>query len=230
MEVTTHELELILKRRLEEFRFAVSKDMQELLAKKQHQYNEKLYSARNQLQVVISANNHERKKLEEELFKVRQDKAQANEWTYKFCNKGNNEKALRETFDFWKFYLAQQTRKRRNIRYTHNFYKRNLMRKIFKDWQGEIEITHREKSSSKTEKRIQNEVEKALQSTDQELENLRKMAQDLIQDLKNEAESKNNLKILYENALFRGMSALQQESLSVQDISGKLREAFGYTH
>mmetsp|Transcript_11978 Transcript_11978/g.12059 ORF Transcript_11978/g.12059 Transcript_11978/m.12059 type:complete len:210 (+) Transcript_11978:50-679(+) len=207
----------------------VYKDMQEVLERKQHVMNESLNNMKNHLHTIINSNNQERKELEMELFRIKQEKSQANRWAFIFCNRGLGDKSLREVFDHWKYYISLQRKKKRNIRYTHNFYKRNLMRKLFRDWKIEIDNTHREKSNKKCEARIQAAIENAIQGTNQELATLRKYAEDLILDLKNETVAKNNLKLLYENAILRGMNALQQESVNIQEANLKIREGYQYS-
>ena len=101
--------------------------------------------------------------------------------------------------------------------YTINFYRRGTLKKIYMEWKNKTQIIHRKKAVQAVEKRIENEIINSTAKTNEEADLLRKMISELTEDLRNESLAKNQLKYKFEQAMYRGISALNQESNNMQN-------------
>ena len=113
--------------------------------------------------------------------------------------------------------------------YIAKFYIRGILKRNYDGWKRETQNVHHENVNQATLKKIQSEVLTATKNANEEANLLRAMVRELTEDLRNETIAKNSLKYKFEQALLRGMSALNLETMNIhQDIISQSR-AFSQT-
>jgi hypothetical protein len=134
---------------------------------------------------------------------------------YSYFKKQQNKRKLKEIFGEWSKFQKFKKRTRKMNTYVINFYKRGSLRKDFKFWKNEVQAIRREKTAKRNVEITKEEIFKSIGSICQESDTLRKMISEITEDLRNETIAKNMLKNKFEQALYRGISALNSESSNV---------------
>lgn len=130
--------------------------------------------------------------------------------------RNENKRKLQQALYAWISYYSKKKRARKMNAYVLNFFKRNSLRRDFKNWKKETQTIHREKFAKFNAEKIQREIEIATNQVNEECDTMRKMICELTEDLRNETLAKVQLKHKFEQALYRGISALNVESSAVQ--------------
>lgn len=186
-----------------------------LLGLQKEYLSSKLTQEQRKLQTTLDGKENTLKTLLERFEKVKTVKKTRTARLYFAFVRGQNKRKLNEALNGWISYYNQKKKNKTMTVYTVNYFKRGFLRKIYKEWKKETQKNHREKVKKINFDIIQQEIFNATSQTEQELNQLRKMIGELTEDLKNENYSKNQLKYKFEQALARGISALDLESTSM---------------
>lgn len=119
----------------------------------------------------------------------------------------------------WRSNASKRKRTTKMTDYCENFHTRGTMRKAIRAWKQGVDMRYR----SRTQKIITKSKAEATQQAKihlaDELGLLRTMVAELTEDLRHESLAKENLQYQYEQALLRGMTALNVESLAIHQSS-----------
>jgi hypothetical protein len=147
---------------------------------------------------------------------MKEHKRQRTQRLYNAFQRSDNNKRKKVALGAWLQYHRNEVHKRKKEVYIEGFSVRGLAMRHFKAWKLETRQVHKDNVNVATQKRIQAEVQIASQRALEEVEILRLMVKELTEDLRNETISKNTLKYKFEQALLRGVSALNMENMSIQ--------------
>jgi hypothetical protein len=115
----------------------------------------------------------------------------------------------------WADVAKKRKRTSKMTDYCDNFFTRGVMRRVMRGWKQGTDMQYR----SRTQKAIAQTTVQATAAAKaqmaEELGLLRTMVEDLTEDLRHETLAKENLQYMYEQALLRGMTALNVESLAI---------------
>ena len=124
--------------------------------------------------------------------------------------------ACQSIFDVWREYTAVARRKKDNEKAVSKNRSDGVQARLFQAWRQTTHLLHRKRS----EKRRNAEVEMARANTNadlnDEMDTLRQMIIDLTEDLRVTTIEKNTLQYKFEQAMLRGMTALNLESLNIE--------------
>ena len=133
-----------------------------------------------------------------------------------FVTRQRNKKFLKITLNKWLKFHQHKQKSRKTHKFIIDFYERGILRKNYTGWRNETKKLHKENLNKANTKKINHEILLAVDSANEEHDLLKTMVQELTEDLRNETIAKNNLKYKFEQALLRGMSALNIENLNIQ--------------
>ena len=140
-----------------------------------------------------------------------------------FKNQQNRLK-LRRSLNGWISFRQNRVKKNKIKIFIANFHRRGILMRVCKGWKHETQTVHRGNVNQATMKRILSEVKSATQKALSENELLKAMVRELTEDLRNETIAKNSMKYRFEQALLRGMSALNMEHINIhQEIISQAR-------
>ena len=189
--------------------------MIEVLSLQETEYQEGLQRKKEEMFGVIKNQDSAIEDLNSTLAHYTQLKRNRTHRLYSYFERQQNLRKLKEIFGEWAKFQKFKKKQRKMNNYVINFYKRGNLRKDFKFWKNEVLGIRREKTAKRNEEIMKEEIFKSIGAICEESDTLRKMIGEITEDLRNETLAKNMLKQRFEQALYRGISALNSESANV---------------
>jgi len=121
----------------------------------------------------------------------------------------------RSCFEAWKAFLNSQKKKTRMNTYVYKFHARGVLRKVYQGWKNEVDQNHRETLSVRYQQLKERVIEDSLEAANREISILRRMVNELTEDLRQETLAKNHLRYQQEQALLRSISTLSLENMQI---------------
>jgi len=199
-----------------EFLRVAHSEMQALYDQQVTNNEHRLKSESDTIQVLINEKRSQIDELNRKIEAMKQNKTKRTQRLYNAFTRSDNNKRKKVALGAWIQYHKNQSLKMKKEVYIEGFSIRGLAMRHFKAWKLETRKVHKDNVNISTQKRIQAEVQIASQQALEEVEILRLMVKELTEDLRNETISKNTLKYKFEQALLRGVSALNMENMSIQ--------------
>lgn len=205
-----------LSQTFKEFLRIAQKEMQELYDLQVKNNDQRLEEESQKIQVVIDQKKTQIAELNRKIEEMKEHKRQRTSRLYTAFRKTDEKKRKKVALGAWIRFHKDRIHKKKKDVYIECFCDRGLAMRHFKAWKLETRKVHKDNVNVATQKRIQSEVQIASQRAIEEVDILRLMVKELTEDLRNETISKNTLKYKFEQALLRGMSALNMENMSIQ--------------
>jgi hypothetical protein len=217
-------LEKKFSARLSEFESLILSDAKEVLSLQEQQYLNQILLMTQQFQKAIEKTDENIEKTNTNLLKMKKHKDNRTHRLYTYFAYKKNKLRARVILNKWIEYHHKQLSKRKTSSYIEKFYRRGLLSRSYKAWKNEAQKIHKVNVNQSTMNKIQNEVHAATVKAFEEAELLKTMVKELTEDLRTETIAKNNLKYKFEQALLRGMSALNLENINIhQEILSQTR-------
>jgi hypothetical protein len=210
-------LEEKLSKKFNEFLSSTSSEVNQVVNLQQKQFSKELQEEKERMQFIIDEKDRDIDDLTSQFESLRKLKQQRTLRLYTAFTRRQNIRKLDQALIAWISYYSQKAKNKRMNTYTVNFYRRGIQRKIYKEWKNETQKMKREQKKIDTVKRIDEEIEKATQNVCDENDQLRIMISNLTEDLRNETLARNQMKFKFEQAMFRGISALNQENIKIHE-------------
>lgn len=99
--------------------------------------------------------------------------------------------------------------------YVYKFHARGVLRKVYQGWKNEVDQNHRETLSVRYQQLKERVIEDSLEAANREISILRRMVNELTEDLRQETLAKNHLRYQQEQALLRSISTLSLENMQI---------------
>ena len=126
---------------------------------------------------------------------------------------------LHEVMDAWKWFTAASKRSKKIEQGIEFMRGDGIGKRVLHAWRSAAHVLFRKRSVNRRKYEVNQSVAETKQEVHGDLTELRQMVMDLTEDLRVETESKNSLKFQYEQALLRGMTALNSEGMNIQSAS-----------
>lgn len=222
--MSKNEVDQQLLSRFGEFLSFCTKDMQDVYDKRAKENNGLLAEEQRRVDEILNAKAKQIQNLLENIKSMRNLKNSRTERLYLAFSRTEAKRKLRRVLNAWIRFHENKVHKKKMNNYIMSFYKRGILARNFKGWRLETRKLHKDSVNQAMSKKIYNEVATASQNAIEESELLRTMVKELTEDLRNETVAKNSLKYRFEQALLRGMSALNIETMGIhQDIISQTR-------
>lgn len=133
----------------------------------------------------------------------------------RLTNKQTSVDTKRLVLVYWRDYLRRKRYRGHMNVYSLNYARRTFGRMVIRAWKDGTNASFRERLEEMNET-TKSTTEKVQKEYSSELNTLRRMVEDLTEDLRKETLAKNALRFKFESAMLRGMNALSLESMTLQ--------------
>jgi hypothetical protein len=182
-----------------------------------YEFSNHLSAEESRLQSIAADRDEEIQTLIAHLARLRQVKSVRSKRLYRLYERKQNQRKLQTVLNCWlEYYNSCKRRNKMNV-YVSNYSRRSSFKKIFKEWKQQTLEIHREKVGKINHERTQREIEKNTGQVNEECQRMREMISELTEDLRNETLARLQLKHKFEQALMRGVNALNAESNNLHD-------------
>ena len=211
MEGQLHEL---VAPALSQFANITKDSLQTVLSAQAQLLGSKFDAEKAQMQTNIAENQAEIERLRAELERTKTKRLRSNHWAFVMFNRVNDGKVNRVIFDAWLADTKWQRRKKRMTQVVLKVYKQRAERRVLTAWRKLTHIAFKAGSSRLHQNKLRHEVLDASQTAHAEIARLQQITSDLSQDLRNEVQAKEHLQFQYEQALLRGLAAVNMQNLT----------------
>jgi hypothetical protein len=205
-----------LFQKFKEYLASAQKEMQVLYDLQNEKNDARLKVEADKIQMVIDEKQKVIDVLKERIQEMKDHKKLRTFRLYSTLTRANNKKTKKVSLSAWIKYHQNRIQKRKMNIYIESFCRRGSAMRHFKAWKQETMQFHKNNVNVATQKKIHAEVNLASQRATEEVGILRLMVKELTEDLRSETIAKNTLKYKFEQALLRGMSALNMENMNIQ--------------
>ena len=210
-------LEEKLSKKFFEFLSATDSEINEVFVFQDKIFTQDLNNEKERLQFIIDEKDRDLENLAAEFKTLKELQQQRTLRLYTALSRLQNRRKLDQALVAWIAYFTQKKRSKKMNAYVINFYRRGILRKNYKGWKNETQKMKRENTKVKTVQLIEHEITLATKSLCDESNELRAIICNLTEDLRNETLARMQMKFKFEQAMNRGISALNQENLNIQD-------------
>ena len=213
-----------LSARFKQFLQATKEDMEGALDAQAKKNASRMHQEQERLQAILDNKQRAAEDLIQRITAMRTHKQSRTLRLFSVFKHDENKHKLRQSLNGWIGFHLKRVKKNKMRTFVGSFNRRGILMRIYKAWKNETQTVYRESVNQATMKRIENEVKLATQKAFDENELLKTMVRELTEDLRNETIAKNSMKYKFEQALLRGMSALNMENMNIhQEIISQAR-------
>lgn len=224
LEINEMSYEEVLSTRFNNFLAATTQDMKGALSRLNGENLNKLQEEQARMQGIINNKKKAAEDLAAKIAHLRKEKQNRTLRLYSVFQRDEDKRKLKIMLNVWIGFHLKKAKQKKMELYVSNFYERGLMMRNYKGWKDLTQNVHKANVNQATMKKIENEVANAKDQAFEEIELLRTMVKELTEDLRNETIAKNSLKYKFEQALLRGMSALNLENMNIhQEVISQAR-------
>lgn len=216
MSISEEQLQTTLSQTLEGFKDITLMSFKRVLNAQEESLGLKHTAEINSLNEAISEQAAEISRLKTELESIKVKRLKINRLAFLMFDKTNQDKSSKIILDTLKSFALSQKRKRRMTEICVELYNNKLKKSVYIPWKKEYTTQYRAEKNRRLHVKVNLEVSRLTEVTDKELSQLRTAVAELSNDLRSETIAKSHLKYQYEQALLRGMSALNLENMKIQ--------------
>lgn len=210
-------LEEKLSMKFHEFFVSVNKEVDQVFNLNQSQMGNELRLEQERMQFIIDEHDRDLEDLQAQFDSLKRLKQNRTLRLYTAFVRRQNSRKLTQVLVAWISHFSRKSRSKSMRVYIVNFYRRGILRKLHKAWKNETQLVKREKYKEDCIVKTQEAIRRATQKVCDESDALRAIICGLTDDLRNESLAKIQMKVKFEQAMYRGMSALSQENEGIHE-------------
>lgn len=216
MSLRSHQLDSVINTKIAEHKSNLYNELEALLV---GQIQELTTSYENEIEKLTAEKDAQIAALRERIAMQEMKKAKNRYVEMFLLEKKAGIHQLHEVFDAWKWFTSASKRSNKIEKGIEYMRSGGIVGRVFQAWRSASHVLFRKRAVNRSKYEVNQSVADTKQEVAGDLEQLRRMVMDLTEDLRVETESKNSLKYQYEQALLRGMTALNHENLTLQSAS-----------